>query len=121
MESSHASSQALNAVRAPSTTMPVRRSYDARLSPRAKASPKVLFRECWEVQVATRSPMPARPMQVMASPPRAEEIRPISARPRVMSAARVLSPKPRPTHMPHAMAMTFFTAAQTSTPVRSFV
>ena len=63
--------------------------------------------------------MPARPMQVMAWPPRACTKRLISARPRVMMRASVLSPAPEPAEMPHTMAMTFFMAPQTSTPVMS--
>ena len=63
--------------------------------------------------------MPARPMHVMGSPPTAHTIRLISARPRVMRTASVLSPRPRPAQMPHAIATTFFTAAHTSTPLMS--
>ena len=114
-----ASSHMESAARAPSTTMPVRASYSSSDSPAANDSPKVRLREWTLVQVATRSPMPARPMQVSGSPPMAAAMRPISARPRVMMTARALSPAPKPAAMPQAMAMTFFTAAHTSTPTRS--
>jgi hypothetical protein len=43
----------------------------------------------------------------------------ISARPRVMSVARVLSPKPIPSTMPDAMAMMFLTTPLTSQPTTS--
>ncbi len=45
----------------------------------------------------------------------------ISARPRVMSAARALSPKPSPSLAPAAIASTFLTAPPTSTPGRSLL
>jgi len=48
--------------------------------------------------------------------PAATARRVISARPRVMSAARPLLPKPSPSLMPHAMASTFFSAPPSSTP-----
>ena len=72
-----------------------------------------------EVQVATRSPTPARPLKVSRRPPSARPRRVISARPRVISAARALSPKPSPSHIPVAMAMTFLTAPPTSAPGKS--
>ena len=53
---------------------------------------------------------------VIASPPRASESLTISASPRVMSMARVLCPKPRPSAAPAAMAMTFLIAPPHSTP-----
>ena len=45
--------------------------------------------------------------------------RAVSARPRVMSAARALWPKPRPSLTPVAIASTFFTAPPISTPIKS--
>ena len=63
--------------------------------------------------------MPASPENVRASPPRAMPSRLISASPRVMSVARVLSPKPMPSAMPAAMAITFFTTPDTSQPTTS--
>ena len=50
----------------------------------------------------------------MASPSRVS-----SASPRVMTAARVLSPVPRPSAMPEAMAITFLSAPATSQPITS--
>ena len=56
----------------------------------------------------TRSPRPDRPMKkVSARAPRARPRRVISARPRVMRAARALRPRCRPSHRPVAMASTF--------------
>ena len=43
----------------------------------------------------------------------------ISASPRVISVARVLSPKPMPSAMPAAMAITFLTTPPTSQPTTS--
>ncbi len=54
--------------------------------------------------------MPARPAKVCSWPPMATPRRVSSARPRVMTAALVLSPTPRPSPMPAAMAMTFLSA-----------
>jgi hypothetical protein len=51
--------------------------------------------------------------------PFARPKRTTSARPRVISAARAFSPRPRPITMPQAMAMTFLTAPPTSTPITS--
>ena len=45
--------------------------------------------------------------------------RTISARPRVISAARALSPNPRPSTIPQAIAKTFFTAPPISAPTTS--
>ena len=49
--------------------------------------------------------MPARPENVSGSPPSATPRRASSASPRVMSAAFVLSPYPRPAAMPAAIAI----------------
>ncbi len=43
----------------------------------------------------------------------------ISTRPRVTRAARALEPKPIPSAIPAAMAITFFTQPATSTPTTS--
>ncbi|CAB4809688.1 unannotated protein [freshwater metagenome] len=66
-----------------------------------------------------RSPMPARPANVIGFPPSATPSRVISARPRVISVARVLSPKPIPSVIPDAIAITFFTTPATSQPTMS--
>jgi len=63
--------------------------------------------------------MPARPASVPETAPRATARRVISASPRVMSAARAFSPRPSPSAMPVAIAMTFFSAPPSSTPVTS--
>ena len=59
-------------------------------------SPKVRLRDSGELQVATRSPRPASPANVVSSAPSAMPSRAVSASPRVISEARVLSPKPEP-------------------------
>ncbi len=63
-------------------------------------SPNVRLRESGEEQVATRSPRPASPISVSGLAPSAIASRAVSARPRVITEAVVLSPKPRPTAMP---------------------
>ena len=63
--------------------------------------------------------MPASPENVSGSPPMATPSRVSSARPRVITAARVLSPVPRPSAMPDAIAITFFSAPATSQPTTS--
>ena len=70
-------------------------------------SPKVRLRDSGEEQVATRSPSPARPISVIGLAPSAIASRAVSARPRVITEAVVLSPKPRPTAMPTARPTTF--------------
>ena len=59
-------------------------------------SPKVRLRDSGELQVATRSPSPASPANVVSSAPSTMPSRAVSASPRVISEARVLSPKPEP-------------------------
>ena len=70
-------------------------------------SPKVRLRDSGDEQVATRSPSPASPISVSGLAPRAIASRAVSARPRVISEAVVLSPNPRPTAMPTDSATTF--------------
>ena len=65
--------------------------------------------------------MPVRPEKVTGSPPRATPRRASSARPRVTRAARVLSPKPMPSAMPQAMAITFLRAPPSSQPTTSWL
>ena len=63
--------------------------------------------------------MPARPAKVSGSAPIASPSRVISARPRVISAARGLCPMPRPSAIPAATAITFLSAPPSSTPITS--
>ncbi len=63
--------------------------------------------------------MPASPANVRGSAPSASPSLAISARPRVISVALVLSPKPRATAMPTASAMTFLTVPPSSQPTTS--
>ena len=87
--------------------------------PDASARPKRRLRDWSSVQVSTRSPRPASPMNVSFSAPNATPRRIISASPRVISATRVLAPKPRPSEMPAPIASTFLVAPPTSTPTTS--
>ena len=65
--------------------------------------------------------MPASPENVRGSAPDFTPRRTISANPLVISAPRVLSPKPRPSSIPAASAITFFKDPANSTPTISFV
>ncbi len=103
----------------PSAVCCLRARMSSSVSPRPSRSPNVRLRESGEVQVATRSPSPARPLKVSGSAPRAAPRRAVSASPRVMIEALVLSPKPIPSAMPVASAMTFFTAPPSSQPTTS--
>ena len=80
-----------------------------RSSPRPRFSPKVWLRDSGDMQVATRSPTPASPGTSRVGAERRPS-RAISARPRVMTDALLLSPSPMPSAMPTASAMTFLTA-----------
>jgi len=91
----------------------------ANAMPRPRFSPKVRLRDSGELQVATRSPSPASPANVCWSAPSAAPRRAISARPRVIRVALVLSPSPMPTAIPTASAITFFTAPPSSQPTTS--
>ena len=89
------------------------------VAPRAISSPARRLRPVGCQHVTIRSPMPARPENVSGSAPSASPSRAISTRPRVTSAAFALSPSPSPSTAPAASAITFFAAAQSSTPIRS--
>ena len=71
------------------------------------------------VQVSTRSPKPARPARVELRPPIATARRVISAKPRVISAAVALCPRPIPSNTPAPMATTFLIEPPISTPIVS--
>jgi hypothetical protein len=104
----------------PSATWPwLAASASARLCPRPSRSPKVRLRDSGDEQVATRSPSPASPAKVSGSAPSATPRRAVSASPRVMSEARVLSPNPIPAATPQASAMTFLPAPPSSQPITS--
>ncbi len=82
----------------------------------ASSSPSRWLRDRCEPAVAMRSPIPASPAKVSGFAPAAIPSRVISARPRVSSPALPLSPKPRPSAAPAAMATTFLSAPHSSTP-----
>src|SRR5579862_3283263 len=100
----------------PSATSFMLATMSRRRSPRPSRRPTVRFRDRSPVQVSTRSPSPESPASVCRSAPSWTARRVISARPRVISAARVLWPNPRPSLTPAASAITFFTAPPISTP-----
>ena len=87
--------------------------------PLPSSSPTYLFLECFDPHVTTRSPIPASPEKVCSL---AFTLLPsliISAKPLVIIAALVLSPKPIPSDIPDIIAITFFVAPPSSTPTMS--
>src|SRR6266545_1823560 len=81
---------AVRVVFTPSTTAFFPASACSRDFPCPSSTPRLRLRDRAPVAVRMRSPIPARPANVMASAPSATPSRVISARPRVISAARVL-------------------------------
>src|SRR5436309_8658655 len=114
-----ASVTAERAVFTPSTTAARPASASSRRFPSPSSTPSWWLRDRGPVAVRIRSPIPARPANVAGSAPSATPNRVISASPRVISAARVLWPSPRPSRMPAASAMTFLSAPASSTPSTS--
>src|SRR5712691_3259707 len=112
---------AARAVLTPSATDCLPASACSRVRPCPIATPRLRLRDKAPVAVRMRSPIPASPANVRGSAPSATPRRVISARPRVITAARVLCPKPRPSRIPAATAMTFLSAPPSSTPMASVV
>src|SRR6266545_486977 len=113
------SATAVRVVLTPSTTAAFPASACSSVWPCPSATPRVRLRDNAPVAVRIRSPMPARPANVIGWAPSVTPRRVISARPRVISAARVLKPRPRPSRMPAASAITFLRAPASSTPTTS--
>src|SRR5208282_3649709 len=84
--------------------------------PRPRLKPKVKLRDCGLEHVSSKSPRPERPIIVSALAPYARPKRTSSAKPRVVSAAAALAPRPRPLTIPAAIASTFLAAPPISTP-----
>ena len=89
--------------------------------PAPSARPSAKLRDWAELQVSDRSPSPESPASVSARAPIATASRVISAKPRVISAARAEAPSPAPSTMPQAMAITFFSAPPSWAPMTSSV
>src|SRR5690606_6073781 len=83
-----ASSLAVSVVVTPSATVSRPCSTSFKVAPRPISRPTLRLRESDPVHVSTRSPIPARPAKVSGSAPSFTPRRVISARPRVISAAR---------------------------------
>ena len=105
----------------PSTTIFTSANVAERDFPFPNNIPARLFLECILVQVTIKSPIPESPANVSAFPPIAIPNLDISVIPLVISAALVLSPKPRPSDIPAANAIIFFNAAPISTPITSLL
>src|SRR5262245_38274160 len=103
----------------PSATIFISATTSSSFRPLPSSTPTVRLRLCVLVHVATRSPMPARLENVSGLPPSAMPRRVSSARPRVSRAALVLSPYPRPSAIPAAIAITFLSAPALSHPTTS--
>src|SRR5712664_1212899 len=110
---------AVRVVLTPSTTAWVRARACATDCPCPSATPRPRLRDSAPVAVRIRSPRPANPAKVIGWAPSATPSRVISARPRVINAARVLNPRPSPSRIPAASAITFFKAPPSSTPITS--
>src|SRR2546426_300532 len=110
---------AVRVVLTPSTTAGLPASACSSVLPCPSATPSVRLRERAPVAVRIRSPIPARPANVIGCAPSVTPRRVISARPRVIRAARVLKPSPSPSRMPAASAITFLSAPASSTPTTS--
>ena len=104
----------------PSATWPssarISRQRPAPAPARARRAGCATGRRC---RSARDRPAPRGPSASRAGRRAPRTRRPVSARPRVISAARALWPKPRPSLAPAAIASTFFTAPPTSTPAMS--
>ena len=103
----------------PSATMFIEATISAVVRPFANCSPTWRLRDSGLMQVVSRSPKPVRPEKVSAAPPSATPRRVISAKPRVMTMARVFSPTPSPSAMPAEMAITFLSGPPSSQPMTS--
>lgn len=77
------------------------------------------LRDWGELQVSERSPSPESPDSVSGRAPIATPSRHISAKPRVMRAARADEPRLAPSAIPQAMAITFLNAPPSWAPTRS--
>src|SRR3989454_10582548 len=115
------SSTAARAVLMPSATDCFPASACSTVRPCPMATPRLRLRDKAPVAVRMRSPIPASPANVRGFAPSATPNRVISARPRVITAARVLYPNPKPSRIPAATAMTFLSAPPSSTPMASVV
>src|SRR5579862_2904418 len=102
------------AVNWPSASMPALAC--AGLAPSPSAMPSEKLRDCRLAQDRMRSPRPERPVKDSGCAPNALPNRNSSAKPRVVSAAAALAPRPRPVTMPDAIASTFLAAPPISTP-----
>ena len=85
----------------------------------ANSLPNLLFLDKSSEQVSTRSPKPDNPTNVDSLAPSDFPSLVISANPRVISAACVFIPYPRPEAIPAAIARIFLTDPPTSTPIIS--
>mmetsp|Transcript_35131 Transcript_35131/g.47476 ORF Transcript_35131/g.47476 Transcript_35131/m.47476 type:complete len:201 (-) Transcript_35131:211-813(-) len=88
-------------------------------SPFPMRIPRFLFLESGPKHVPNVSPTPESPARVDDFPPSRAERFCISRHPTVTRAAMALVPRPRPSLMPAANAMTFLTAPPTSRPITS--
>src|SRR5688572_19552222 len=114
-----ARSRARCAVATPSATVSWPTSASSSDLPFPSSTPTARVRLSDPVQVRTRSPSPASPAIVLCSAPIATPSLVISASPLVMRAARALKPRPNPSAIPVATAITFLSAPPSSTPMTS--
>mmetsp|Transcript_8945 Transcript_8945/g.16292 ORF Transcript_8945/g.16292 Transcript_8945/m.16292 type:complete len:215 (+) Transcript_8945:144-788(+) len=108
-------------VSTPSATSVVESRISCLVSPFPNLYPNRRFRESGPKQVPNVSPTPERPAIVLGLAPRTRPSRRISPHPRVTRPLMALVPRPSPSHMPAARAITFLTAPPISMPMTSLL
>mmetsp|Transcript_7821 Transcript_7821/g.11174 ORF Transcript_7821/g.11174 Transcript_7821/m.11174 type:complete len:200 (-) Transcript_7821:484-1083(-) len=108
-------------VSTPSATSVVDCSISSIVSPCPSLYPNLRLRESGPKHVPKVSPTPLKPAIVLGLAPKLIPNRLISAQPLVTNPESALVPRPNPSHIPAANAMTFLTAPPISTPMTSLV
>mmetsp|Transcript_407 Transcript_407/g.683 ORF Transcript_407/g.683 Transcript_407/m.683 type:complete len:204 (+) Transcript_407:4010-4621(+) len=108
-------------VSTPSATSVVDARISSIVSPFPSLYPNLRLRDRGPKQVPKVSPTPDRPLMVLGRAPNANPNLLISAQPLVTNPLIAFVPRPNPSHIPAASAITFLTAPPISTPMTSFV
>mmetsp|Transcript_12361 Transcript_12361/g.24731 ORF Transcript_12361/g.24731 Transcript_12361/m.24731 type:complete len:205 (-) Transcript_12361:610-1224(-) len=106
-------------VSTPSATSVIDARISSGVSPLPRRYPNCRFRERGPKQVPKVSPTPDKPEIVLGRAPKYMPSLLISPHPLVTKPLIALVPNPSPSHIPAAIAITFFTAPPTSTPITS--
>mmetsp|Transcript_13021 Transcript_13021/g.18970 ORF Transcript_13021/g.18970 Transcript_13021/m.18970 type:complete len:240 (-) Transcript_13021:583-1302(-) len=108
-------------VSTPSATSVVDAKISSIVSPFPNLYPNLRLRERGPKHVPNVSPTPESPPMVVGLAPSVKPNLLISAQPLVTNPLMAFVPRPNPSHIPAANAMTFFTAPPISTPATSLV